>query len=195
MKTEFEAMFEIESVDTFRSTLQQCNAVLLKDQFLQKRYTFNLPGDEGVCRYARVRDEGDKITMTYKCFEGEGIERQQEVELVVDDFEQACSFLCALGLQQKAYQENKRELWTLQGVEVTIETWPWLEPFVEIEGVDEQSVQKVSELLGFDYADALFDSIALMYERAYGISQTVFNNQSPRVTFASPCPWKKSVAT
>ena len=111
----------------------------------------NLPVTSAIKQgWARVRDEGDKITMSVKVIDGEGIESQKEACVVIDGFEQGVSLLTAIGCVEKAHQETKRELWTINGVEVAIDTWPFLEPFVEVEGKSEAAVQAVAEKLGFD---------------------------------------------
>lgn len=81
--------------------------------------------------WCRVRDEGDKITMSVKeNGNEETISDQKEICLTVEDFSDAEMFLQALGCTFKAYQESKREVWKLDGVEICIDEWPWLEPFV-----------------------------------------------------------------
>jgi len=55
-----------------------------------------------------------------------------------------------------------REVWKRDGVEATIDTWPGLNPFVEVEAETEEVVQKVSEELGFDFKEAVFGSIDLV---------------------------------
>lgn len=65
-----------------------------------------------------LRDEGDKITLTYKVIAGDKIEDQREICLVVDNFSKTLEFLEKIGCQIKAYQESSRELWQLDGVEI-----------------------------------------------------------------------------
>jgi adenylate cyclase class 2 len=84
---------------------------------------------------------------------------------------------------QKAYQETLRELWVLSGVEVTIDTWPFLDPFAEIEGASESIVQEVSEQLGFDWDTAKFCAVDQLYEEKYGVSKNKINNETPRIVF------------
>ncbi|KKP82100.1 MAG: hypothetical protein UR83_C0058G0013 [Candidatus Moranbacteria bacterium GW2011_GWF2_35_54] len=156
MKIEFEATFTDINKDEIRDRLKKSGAVLTREEFLQKRVTFNFPvGHENKNGWLRVRDEGDKITMIIKIIDGEKIENQKEIGLTVDDFSEAVEFLETIGCRKKSYQETKRELWILDGVEVTIDEWPFLEPLVEVEGKSEEAVKNVSEKLGFDYQSAL----------------------------------------
>ena len=82
-----------------------------------RRYTFDDSRNEmsGKGGWARVRDEGDKVTMSYKQLNDRGLHGTHETTLVVDDFERAKEFLEDLGFVVKAYQETKRELWKLGG--------------------------------------------------------------------------------
>lgn len=184
MQIEYEATFENINKEEVRQRLKKAGAELLRPEFLQKRVTFNLPlGVSTSHNWIRVRDEGDKITMSLKVVDGAGIENQKEICLEVDDMKKAEGLLLFLGCKKKAYQENKREIWQLDNVEVTIDEWPFLEPFVEIEGDSEESVRGVAEKLGFNYKDALFCAITTLYERKYNIPAHVINNKIPKITF------------
>jgi adenylate cyclase class 2 len=120
---------------------------------------------------------------------GTKIEEQKEVQITVDDFERARDVLRALGCKDKNYQETTRELWKLDSVEVTIDTWPYLEPFIEIEGSSEAQVREVSEKLGFNWSEARFCSADKLYAEKYGIESRVVNRQTPVLTFDIPNPF------
>jgi adenylate cyclase class 2 len=136
-------------------------------------------------KWGRVRQESDKVTMTVKEIRGSGINDTYEVELVVNDFEAAAAFFEACDIPAKAFQENMREVWVRDGVEVTIDTWPGLNPFVEVEGKDEKVVREMSKELGFNFEKAVFGSIDLVYEKELGIlAQTII--RLPEITFANP---------
>jgi adenylate cyclase class 2 len=170
MEIEYEATFTNINKDEVRGRLKEAGASLVRPEFLQKRVPFDLPnGQASTHAWARVRDEGDKITMSVKMIAGEGIESQKEVCLTVDSYEEAVKFLLALGCKIKPFQESKRELWSLDGADITIDEWPFLEPFVEVEGKSEDVVRTVSEKIGFDYSKALFCGIGKLYIMKYGI--------------------------
>jgi adenylate cyclase class 2 len=157
---------------------------------MQKRVVFKLPeGHEISGGWLRVRDEGDKITMSLKIIDGDRIEDQKELCLKIDDFVTAVDFLKTIGCKSKAYQESKRELWTINEAEVTIDEWPFLEPFVEVEAETEERVREVSALLGFDYDQALFCSVDVLYSAKYGVSKEVINNQISEISFESQNPF------
>ena len=190
MDIEFEAKFPDIDKDKLRKKLKALGAVLVKPEFFQKRIVFFLPkGHEIKDGYLRVRDEGDRITMSLKVVNGDKIQDQKEIMLIVDDFENSKKFLLSIGCIEKAYQETKRELWKLDGVEITLDEWPFLEPFIEIEGISEEKVKEVSEKLGFDWEDTIFGAVDVLINKKYGVPYDVINNETPRIIFGGENPW------
>lgn len=194
MDIEYEATFPNIDKAKIRQILKQLGAELLRAEFMQKRVVFNLPkGHEIKGGWLRVRDEGDQITLSLKIIDGSRIEDQKEICLKIDDFKQAEMFLENIGAEKKAYQESKREKWLLDGVEVTLDEWPFLEPYIELEGTSAQSVKKVSEKLGFDYSKAIFDSVDAQYSQKYDVSKDRINNHTPQITFSGKNPFLAEV--
>ena len=186
MKKEIEATYLSVGKDAVRKKLKAVGFVLRTSEYTMRRKTFDFsriaPGRN---KWGRVRQESDKVTMTVKEVLGSGINDTYEVELVVNDFDTASSFFVACGIPAKAFQENMREVWERNGVEVTIDTWPSLDPFVEIEAETEEIVRGVSEELGFDFERAVFGSIDLVYEKELGIPAATII-KLPEITFANP---------
>ena len=186
MKNEIEATFLSVDQDSMRAKFKKAGFTLKTPKFLMQRKTFDFshvaPGRN---KWGRVRREADKITMTIKEIVGTGINDTYEVELIVNDFDTAVSFFEACNIPVKAFQENKREVWEYNGVEATIDTWPGLNPFVEIEGANEKIVQEISEKLGFDFKKAIFGSIDMVYEKELGIPAATII-KLPEITFANP---------
>ncbi len=192
MYTEFEATFANVSQAEARKRLVKAGAKLVKPEFLMKRITFNLPvGNELSGGWLRVRDEGDQITMSLKIIDGKNITDQREICLKVDDFNQAVELLEFMGARRKAYQESRREIWHLNNVEICLDEWPYLEPFVEVEGQGEAEVKDVSQKLGFDYNQAQFGAVSLLYNKKYSLSEDEINNNIARITFDEPNPFRQ----
>lgn len=184
MKIEYEATFTNINKDEVRARLKAAGAVLIKPEVLMKRKSFTPPNEKDIeYSWTRVRDEGDRITMSFKTIKGDEIEDQKEEMVVIDDFQAGVDFLLALGCREKAYQESKREIWHLDGTEVCLDEWPFLEPYVEIEGESEAAVRAAAEKLGFDYSLAKFCSVAVLYAEKYNISAADVSNSIPRITF------------
>ncbi|MBU4217162.1 CYTH domain-containing protein [Candidatus Parcubacteria bacterium] len=184
MNIEYEATYTNVDKDEVREKLQEAGAKLVKKEFMQKRAVFKLPeGNHINGGWLRVRDEGDRITMSLKVVDGNKIHNQKETMLTVDNFEEAKKFLAGIGCKEKAYQESMRELWELDGVDITIDEWPFLEPFVEVEGQSTEQVMKVSEKIGFNYNQAKFCSVDTLYSEKYNISTNRVNMETPQILF------------
>jgi adenylate cyclase class 2 len=190
MEIEYEATFTDIDKDAVRSKLRSAGAKLVKPEFFQKRVVFNLPkGHEIKGGWLRVRDEADRVTMSLKVVDGDRIENQKEICLVVSSFDDAELFLKTIGCEWKAYQESKREIWELAGVEIMIDEWPFLEPFVEIEGKSEKDVKKTAEAIGFDYSKAIFTAADKLIQSKYGLTTDYINNHISRITFDGENPF------
>ena len=189
MDNEIEAQFLNINKDEIREKLKTINATLAKPEVLMKRTVFYT----GKHSFARVRDEGDKIVMTYKNVEDDNsILGTKEVNITVDNYDNAILFLRGCGLQIKARQETLREIWKIEDVEICIDTWPWLPAFIEIEGPSEESVWNTAGKLGFSKEQAKFGSVDTTYQHYYGIDPEVINLHTPEITFnTEPPKWVK----
>jgi adenylate cyclase class 2 len=186
MEKEIEATFLDVDKNQIRGRLLAAHFKLVTPEYLMRRKTFDFsqiaPGEN---KWGRVRQEANQITMTIKHVKGSGINDTYELELVVDDFNNACEMFQQCGAPAKSFQENYRELWEREGVEVTMDTWPGLNPFVEVEGGSEEIVRAISQELGFDFSTAIFGSIDLIYEKITGIPASTII-QLPEITFEKP---------
>lgn len=190
MNNEIEATYIDINKDDLRAKLKAAGAECVKPELLMRRTVF----DTGPHSFARVRDEGDKIVMTYKDFEDEdSIMGVKEVNLIVNDYDDAIKYLKGCGLEQKAAQETYREVWELDGVEITIDTWPWIPTYTEIEGKDEAAVWSVAEKLGFRKEDAMFGAVDKIYNHYYGVDMDIVDFETPVINFEiDPPEWVKS---
>ncbi len=192
MQIEYEATFLNIDKDEVRRKLKNAGAELIRPEFLQKRFAFNPAAMNTPYCWARVRDEGDKITMTYKESGRDKIEDQKEINLIVDDFDKAVEFLEAVGCHKKAFQESKREIWHLDKVEICLDEWPFLEPYVEVEGKSEEEVKKVSEKIGFGWNKARFCSVEAFYAEKYSLDPEIICNKTPKIVFNMENPFIKN---
>lgn len=92
-------------------------------------------------------------SLTVKEISDDTITGTSEWEVNVDNFETTLEIIKKMGLTPKGYQENKRELYILNGVEVSIDFWPKLRPYLEIEGENESSVVSIAKMLGYSKDD------------------------------------------
>jgi len=186
MTPEIEAKFLNINKDEMRKRLKEKGAKLIRPEFLQKRVNFHLPKEkQSKDAWLRVRDEGDKITLSLKMITGEKIEDQKEISFIVEDFNKAVILLEAIGCERRVLQESKRELWQINDVDITIDEWPGLEPFVEIEGKSENEVRNIAQLLNFNYNDAVFGAVGKVYKMRYGISLDEMEQKVGEITFVN----------
>ena len=190
MQTEIEAKFLDIDPSELRAVLRKKGAVQEYQERLMRRKTFD--DADGRLRkiggWVRVRDEGDKVTLSYKQLNDRTLHGTKEITVTVDDFDAACSFLEAVGFKQKSYQETKREKWTLYGSEITIDTWPWIPTFVEIESPDEKTLKDIADKLGFDWKDALHGSVETAYQRDYDVTEDEIDGWK-MITFVPVPEW------
>ena len=190
MNNEIEAKFLDIDKDKIRVKLKEIGAKLEKPEVLMKRVVFYT----GEHSFARVRDEGDKIVMTYKNVNNDNsILGTKEVNIDVNDYDDAILFLKGCGLEMKANQETRREIWKYGNVEICIDTWPWIPTFIEIEGPTEELVWDTANKLGFEKTQAKFGSVDTTYQHYYGIDTDVVNLHTPEILFdMEPPEWART---
>lgn len=192
MKTEIEVKFADVDVNAIRHALKAAGAVCEQPMRLMKRALIEEPHHEKDHSFIRVRDEGNKITLTFKRradAAASKIDSVKELEVEVSDFDKTVELFKEAGWQYKTFQESKRETWTLDNTEVVIDEWPWLKPYIEIEGENEQVIQAVAKKLGLSWSEVIFGHIDALYERQYefqdGIRGVI---DLPEVRFSDPLP-------
>jgi adenylate cyclase class 2 len=112
---EYEVKFFPIDLANMRCKLDHAGASLKTLERLMRRCVFAADANPGMsCTYIRVRDEGNKVTMSAKQHATDGkIDSQKEHETTVKDFETTRQILLNAGLKQTGYQENKRETWAM----------------------------------------------------------------------------------
>lgn len=189
MKTEIEAKFLNVDFEVLRQKLRKRGAQLEQPMRLMRRVIIEPPELAARDAFVRVRDEGDKVTLTYKHFHDyKALAGVKEIELTISDFDAMISIFEQLGLSYKSFQESKRETWRLGDVEVVLDEWPWLNPYIEIEGEKEEHVKEAAAQLGFDWEDAIFGSVTVAYQHQYPKSQSHQLINIPRIVFGDPLP-------
>ncbi|MDR1008714.1 MAG: class IV adenylate cyclase [Rickettsiales bacterium] len=185
MKTEFECRFVDIDVDDIRARLAAAGFACVHPEHLLRRKIFMLPDLDGAQRWLRLRDEGDKTTLTLKLKSdiSNGASAMKEIECIVDDFSTMGELLESSGLECSAYEENRREKWTRGNVEACIDTWPGLDAFLEVEASDEDALRSAVAELGLDYRDAMFGNVTEVYGKKLGLT---LDEIHASCTFANP---------
>jgi adenylate cyclase class 2 len=78
------------------------------------------------------------------------------------------ALLGMLGFAPKAYQENRRSSWKVDGVRLEVDSWPLIPPYLEIEGDSVAQVHETAERLGFRVNELTAENTTDVYLR-YGI--------------------------
>ena len=191
MKSEIEVKFLNVDFDQVRAKLRELGGECEQPMRLMKRVTIETPELLQKKSYVRVRDEGDKVTLTYKQFDSLSVNGAKEIEVTVSNFNDTVALLAAAGLPHASFQESKRETWKVGGVEVVLDEWPWLHPYIEIEGESEEALKDVAARLGFDWKDATFGGVTIAYREQYPHLDPGDNNSVGRIAeikFGDPVP-------
>ncbi len=190
MITETEATFIDIDKELVRSKLSDLGAELVSAERLMRRRVYHPPAGKRQNDWYRVRDEGTRVTMSYKKLHQRTVAGVEELELEIDDFDVGCQFLDKTGVEFVAYQETKRESWVLGNTKVEIDEWPWIPPFVEVEGSSEKEVRETAERLGFKWPEAFFGSVENIYQHKYDVTEDEVNSW-PEIVFSPVPEWLK----
>lgn len=189
MQVELEAKFLGIDKPTMRTALKACGFGCTQPEFTMRRKTMHFPESINMGnRWGRVREEGDKVTMSIKWVrDAEALDGTLESETTVPTMAAGVAFLESCGLTVTSFQENLRETWhnADKTVMITLDTWPALKTFVEIEATTQESLVKTAQALGLDMNDALFGSVDYIYEKELGIDRNHFITLK-EVTFDHP---------
>jgi len=166
MKTEFETKILDIDVNKMISKLESLSAKKIKEKN-QKRYIYDFSPKKDNS-WIRLRTDGEKTTLTIKEIENDKINGTKEFEILVDDFENTNIILEKLGYVSRNYQENKRISYILNGVEIEIDFWPKIPPYLEIEGKSVSEVEETIKLLGYEISQATSINTTDVYKK-YGI--------------------------
>lgn len=191
MQTEIEVKFLDVDHDNVRDKLKSIGAVCEQPMRLMRRAMFDYPDDRfqknDHSRRLRVRDEGDKTTVTYK--QKNSTSYVYEIETTVGSYDEMVKIFEAIGLKTFSKQESKRETWHYKNTEVVLDEWPWLNSYIEIEGKSEEDIQAVAKQLGFDWDEAYFGSVDTAYRNQYSkMSKSDSIGDIEDVRFGLPLP-------
>ena len=189
MKTEYEAKFINIDINDIREKLQAQGAVLEVPMRLMRRVIIETDELKKRGGFVRVRDEGHRVTVTYKQFDALSVDGAKEHEVIVSDFDEVIALLAAAGLHYNSFQESMRETWRCGDAEVVIDEWPWLNPYIEVEAGSEAEVKDCAEKLGFKWDEAVFGDVMSAYQVQYPhLSPTDTVGNIAEVRFGDPLP-------
>lgn len=192
MNTEIEAKFINVDHEVIRNKLKELGAKMEQPFRLMRRVVIHTSEMTQKNAFLRIRDEGYRTTITYKQFDGDTVDGAKEYEIEASSFDEAINIFSASGLAYDSYQESKRENWRLGDVEIMLDEWPWLNPYIEIEGKTEEAIKNVAQLLGLDWSDAMFGGVANVYKKQYphigDEGNNIINQKWTKIKFGDPKP-------
>ncbi len=182
---ETEVKFYVREIKTIEACLQDLEALLIQPRTFEKNIRFDvsersLSKDK---RVLRLRMD-DKARLTYKGPSElvRGALTRQEIELIVDDFNQAALLLEALGYEPIFLYEKYRTTYGLNGTKIMLDELPYGN-FVEIEGEDNNRIRAAAGELNLNWDRSIPASYHVLFERLVQsqgllIKGLVFNNFS-----------------
>src|SRR5258708_4923526 len=120
MQTEIEVKFLNVDFDDIRTNLKAIGGKCVQPMRLMRRVVIDHSDRRMQAKadsWIRIRDEGDKVTLTFKRSKENEFGGAHEIEVTVSSFEKTRDIFIAMGLMVHSYQETKRETWEVEEVE------------------------------------------------------------------------------
>lgn len=131
-------------------------------EVLTRRWVFDDIKGDG--RWIRLRDTDGKFSLTLKQRGSGAIGETTEVEIEVSDFDKTYTILSSLKFADVYYQESKRHLFVLDGIEFSLDSWPLISTFLEIESSSKEKVAAGLEVLGLTGKDVGDKDVLIIYQ-------------------------------
>ena len=164
MAIEVEARILGVDVAALRARLEQAGATLHEDNLFRETL-FALPSGNRA-EYVRVRHDRRRVLITYKR-RTDDLSRQ-EIEFGADDYNAAVELFDRIGLPRLMYREKHRTSYRLGDAIISIDRYPGLPAYVEVESTDPTRVQAACAAIGLDFGAHFAGGVGDVY-RHYGI--------------------------
>lgn len=164
---ELEVKFFVNNLAAIAKRLEALGAEVEQPRQAESNLRFDTPSGELKQRSQVLRLRQDNAArLTYKgpAHAENGVQVRQEIEFVVSDFQTARHFLEALGYQVSMLYEKYRATYSLAGLHVTLDEMPYGN-FVEVEGYDTDTIQRVSSQLGLNWDRRVQISYSQLFDR------------------------------
>lgn len=170
--------------ELIKEKLNRLGAKLVKNEF-QINHIYDFPGDtlrekqKGYCRIREVENllDGSKkyILCVKKMISQNKYKEMLEEETEILDFQAMKNILIELGLYNRFTSKKKRESYDLNGVlyefdEQEKDVFPI--PYLEIEAMDEESLKRGVEVLGYTLEDTTSKTLSEL-RKELGINKSI----------------------
>ena len=171
MHSEIECrLLEVDVAD-FIKKIKAHGATFVGD-WVQTRFIYDFnPVKEN--SWIRLRTNGVETTLTIKEILNSQIDGTKELEIEVSDFNTTDELLNKLGYHARSKQENRRIRYMLDNVEIDIDFWPMITPYVEFEGKNEQDIKNLCKKLELDFNNLSTLDVDKLY-KYYGVDLKKF---------------------
>ena len=150
-KEYFKELFGYEEIDKYIE--ENINNIYISK--LEDRKILKIIEDTGnrFFKWIRLRQDGEIVEITIKYIYSNkanySIDEVKEIEIKTDNFEMANKLIEEMGYYRKKLAEKKRDSYSYQGMDIEIDEWPLLEPYIEIEGTNIDKIYELANLLGY----------------------------------------------
>jgi len=168
MRFEIEAKLRVDSLREIAGRLTEVGAEFLEERLEKDCYFDQADGSfTRTDRCLRLRRQtvgrNEKVFLTYKgAKEKDQFKKRREIEIEVNDADCATELLVWLGYKKSLVFEKRRRVWRLGGCQVALDELPLLGSFVEIEGLDDEEITKVQEVLGLTVLPHIGEGYAVL---------------------------------
>ena len=163
---EIEVKFYVLSLQEIEQKILELGGTLLQERCFESNLRFDTA--DGRLRnqrhVLRLRKDKDNI-LTFKgaAEVGKPVSIRQEIEVLVDNFDTARTLLEGLGFEVVMAYEKYRTTYSLLDTLVVLDELPYGN-FIEIEGPDGKSIQKVARNLNLIWKVRVMTSYTYLYE-------------------------------
>ncbi len=166
MPTEVEARILGIDVPQLSRRLEAAGGERTEDALFREVLFYCVSGNP--LEYVRVRDDGRQVLLTHKR-RGMDAELREaaETETTAGDFHAAVAIFDGAGLRRMMYREKRRTSYRLGDATVSIDQYPGLPPYAEVESTDAATVREACVRLGIDPDSHFPGGVADVY-RHYG---------------------------
>lgn len=175
---EFEDLIDDNTLDKICNEMKLKeikNLLSLKNQEILEKFesskTFNNIIEEALInpnKWIRLRKSNDKVELTVKHIyqkSKDKIQKVKEYEIAVSDFDETNKILTSIGIIRRNYQEKIRHSFQYKNADIEIDIWPHLEPYMEIECDDENTISEILKELQFENKEIVSVNTEQLYKR------------------------------
>ncbi len=171
MQIEYEIKFSPINIQEISSKIGKLGGIKVMDRFLYKRFICDINNHS----FIRLRTTPQGASITIKESNGDSAGHLLEQEMYINNFDEGKMFIewfiknKLISDPNLRYQENIRTMYKIDDIELCIDEWPLLEPFVEIEAPSENDLENIVKKLDLDFTKGLKGSVNNLAIKLYNI--------------------------